>query len=85
MTGHPQDEAFLDTLVFNFTLIRRCCDRCARQAPTVVVGSIEQSSGPGYDIRHCRNCVAICLSRARALAVRAGRTYEPAIPGVETI
>lgn len=80
MSAHPADEAFLDGLVFRVSRMRRYCDRCEHLAPTLVVGCIETASGPGYEIRHCRGCVALYLARARALAEQRGEAFAPALP-----
>lgn len=79
MTGHPDDETFLDTLVFTMPPGRSCCDRCDHPAETTVVGSIDSSSGPGYDIRHCRGCVGVHLARARAAAEGRGTAFTPSV------
>jgi hypothetical protein len=82
---HWEDIAFLDDLVFDSTDLRRCCDRCDRQVDTTVIGCIEQGSGPGYEIRHCRACIAVYLSQGRSRAEKHHREYTPSIPGVPTI
>ena len=79
MSGHPADEAFLNTLVFTSPTAHRYCDSCEKQAPTVFVRGIETGSGGGYDIRHCRGCVESHLARARA-RVRRPRDYQSALP-----
>ncbi|WP_042409570.1 hypothetical protein [Streptacidiphilus carbonis] len=69
MSGlHPDDLAFLDTVEFSSTDLRRYCDGCELQRDTVVVGAVEAESGPGWDIRLCRSCVAAALTRTRAAA-----------------
>lgn len=85
MELHWEDIAFLNDLVFVSTELRRYCDRCDHQVDTTVVGSIEQGSGPGYEIRHCRGCIGVYLARARARAVKNQREYTPSIPGVQTL
>jgi len=80
MTGHPDDEAFLDGLDFRSTYIRRCCDRCEHRAPTVVISHIEGSSGPGYEVRNCRPCIALYLARGRAQARSQGLVFVPSMP-----
>jgi hypothetical protein len=82
---HWEDVSFLDNLVFDSTDLRRFCDRCDHKVDTTVVGCIEQGSGPGYEIRHCRACVGLYLVRGRAAAEKAQREYTPSIPGVQTL
>jgi hypothetical protein len=77
---HPDDVAFLNLLVFMVSPTHRYCDRCEHQAPTLVVGCIETGSGAGYDVHHCRGCVGVYLTRARALAAKRGKGYQPALP-----
>jgi hypothetical protein len=84
MTGHPDDEAFLDTLPFD-SAGWLCCTRCDDPAATVVVGSIDSSSGPGYDIRHCRGCIGVHLARARAAAQGRGQRFTPSMPEQERL
>lgn len=81
MSGaHPDDRAFLDGLSWETELLRRYCDRCEHQAPTVSVGHIEGGSGPGYEIRNCRECIALYLARARKLAMKARAVFVPTLP-----
>ncbi|MEZ0092870.1 hypothetical protein ABH925_004050 [Streptacidiphilus sp. EB129] len=65
MTEHPDDTAFLDSLQWESGWMRRYCDRCGQQASTIPVGHVEAASGPGYELRYCRACVAPFLQRAR--------------------
>lgn len=78
MSGHPADEAFLDTLQFRVSSTRGHCDRCSHAEPTVVIGYVETGSGGGYDVRHCRGCVGLYLARARGGP--GGSTFQPALP-----
>lgn len=71
---------FLDNLPWAKSRMHAYCDRCERPAATVLVGHIEGASGPGYDIRHCRPCIALHLARSRILAARVGATFVPALP-----
>lgn len=79
MSGHPDDEAFLDSLPFTVSPMRGHCDRCSHAGPTTAIGFIETGSGGGYDLRHCRACVGIYLARARSLAGEDG-AYRPGLP-----
>ena len=79
-TPHADDAVFLDALPWATPSLRRYCARCDRQAPTVTVGHIEGGSGPGYDIRHCRGCVALHLADGRRTADAAGLEFVPRLP-----
>jgi hypothetical protein len=79
MTEHPDDTAFLDSLQWESGWMRRYCDRCGQQASTIPVGHVEAASGPGYELRYCRACVAPFLQRARAAAKRP-RSFRPTVP-----
>ena len=75
---HPDDSAFLNTIAFTSTYVRRFCDRCKRERHTVIVGGIEAGTGPGWDIRFCRPCLAVILADARRLA--GNGDHVPALP-----
>lgn len=77
-TLHPDDVAFLDGLTFTSTAVRWHCDRCKQQEHTVIVGGIEAGTGPGWDIRYCRSCIADLLAKARLAA--GTRDHTPALP-----
>lgn len=82
LVEHPDDTAFLDAQLWTSGWLRNYCDRCDEHHPTVPVGHIEAASGPGYELRFCRTCVALHLARARAAAVRDGFDYLPQLPEV---
>jgi hypothetical protein len=58
--------------------LRRYCDRCKKERHTVIVGGIEAGTGPGWDIRFCRPCLAVVLADARRLA--GNGDHIPALP-----
>ena len=80
MTEHPEDVAFLDAQAWASSWLRHFCDKCSGHASTIVVGHIEGASGPGYELRYCRACVALFLRRARFAAAQAQQPFVPSVP-----
>lgn len=72
---HPDDEALLERLTFSRPHSRPNCDRCKKVAVTAIVMMVQGNSGPGWDVRYCRPCVAIRFVTCRRLG---GRGYVPA-------
>jgi hypothetical protein len=77
---HVDDTALLDALDWVKSSWQPCCDRCGHRAATVVIGWVDSGSGPGYDVRNCRRCVGLYLTRARKAAEQRGKAYTPALP-----
>ncbi|MFC1437632.1 hypothetical protein ABUW04_05115 [Streptacidiphilus sp. N1-10] len=75
---HPDDAAFLNSIAFTSTYLRRYCDRCKFERHTTIVGGIEAGTGPGWDIRFCRPCLTSVLANTRRLADNSD--HLPALP-----
>ena len=80
MTEHPDDVQFLDEQPWTVDEMWPSCGSCAARAATITVDLIERASGPAYEVRYCRSCVAELLRRTRARAESRGEPFTPALP-----
>jgi hypothetical protein len=75
MADQPNDTAWLDAQRWAVA----ACARCNHpRVQTMAVGHIEGNSGPGYEVRFCRECVLVVLTGARAEQARGLRPRVPA-------